>query len=87
MPLFEYLCLQCGQVNEVLVTSSEAQGVTCLACGGKKLKKMLSAPSILSKQARGTLTPRPWHVAPGAPSARKPGSTGTPPAQSRVTGM
>jgi putative FmdB family regulatory protein len=52
MPLFEYLCLQCGQVNEVLVASSETQ-VTCLACGGQKLKKMLSAPSNFSGSSRG----------------------------------
>ncbi|PKN62683.1 MAG: FmdB family transcriptional regulator [Deltaproteobacteria bacterium HGW-Deltaproteobacteria-15] len=47
MPLFEFLCMQCGEMSEALVTSSDDQ-VTCQACGSKKLKRMLSAPSTLS---------------------------------------
>lgn len=47
MPLFEFLCMQCGQMSEVLVTSADEQ-VSCNHCGSGKLKKMLSAPSTLS---------------------------------------
>jgi len=51
MPLFDFLCLQCGQVNEVLVASS-ADRPSCPACGSGKMKKMLSAHSSLSGTAR-----------------------------------
>jgi len=47
MPLYDYLCLDCGKLNEILITSSEDQ-TQCLDCGSGKLKKMLSAPSSLS---------------------------------------
>jgi putative FmdB family regulatory protein len=47
MPLFDYLCLECGKVSEVLVVSS-AEGVQCNTCGSHKLKKMLSPVSSLS---------------------------------------
>lgn len=47
MPLFDFLCMQCGKMSEALVTSSDDQ-VTCKSCGSKKLKRMLSAPSTLS---------------------------------------
>jgi putative FmdB family regulatory protein len=54
MPLFDFLCMQCGKVSEILVTSSEG-GLTCQACGSSDLKKMLSAPSILSGPSRHNL--------------------------------
>ena len=47
MPLYDYLCQECGKINEILVTSSEDQP-QCLDCGSSRLKKMLSAPSSLS---------------------------------------
>jgi putative FmdB family regulatory protein len=47
MPLFEFLCMECGKTSEVLVTLSE-ELPTCTACGSEKLKKLLSAPSSLS---------------------------------------
>ena len=47
MPLFDYQCLDCGKINELLVTSSNDQ-VKCLFCNSTNLKKMLSSPSSLS---------------------------------------
>jgi putative FmdB family regulatory protein len=47
MPLFEYLCLDCGRVSEVLVTSSQDKA-ECHDCGSQKLRKLLSTPSSLS---------------------------------------
>jgi putative FmdB family regulatory protein len=47
MPLFEYLCLDCGKTSEHLVMGKE-EIATCLSCGGKKLKKLLSAHSVMS---------------------------------------
>jgi putative FmdB family regulatory protein len=42
MPLFEYLCQDCGHLSEILVTASTGQP-GCQACGSKNLKKLLSA--------------------------------------------
>ena len=47
MPIFDYLCLDCGKTSEILVTASDDQQ-HCHTCGSTKLKKMLSAPSSLS---------------------------------------
>jgi putative FmdB family regulatory protein len=51
MPLFDFLCLDCGRVSEMLLSgSSEEPG--CPECGSKYLKRMLSAPSSLSGVAQ-----------------------------------
>jgi len=54
MPLFDFLCLDCGKVNEMLVTgSSEPPG--CPGCGSSHVKRMLSAPSSFSGASRQSL--------------------------------
>ncbi len=47
MPLFDYLCQDCGELKEILVTTSYERP-QCQACGSSNLKKMLSAHSSLS---------------------------------------
>lgn len=47
MPIYDYLCKECGNVNEILITGSE-QDIECPGCGSRKLKKLLSATSSLS---------------------------------------
>ena len=47
MPLFDYLCLDCGKLSEILVTVSVDQP-QCQVCSSSNLKKMISAPSSLS---------------------------------------
>ena len=47
MPLYDYLCLDCKRLSEVLVTTSTEEP-QCSDCGSANLKKMLSAPSSLS---------------------------------------
>jgi putative FmdB family regulatory protein len=47
MPLFDYLCLDCTEISEVLVTGENEKPV-CRSCGSSNLKKMLSAHSSLS---------------------------------------
>ena len=42
MPLFDYLCLDCGKLSEILVTVSADQP-QCQVCGSSNLKKMISA--------------------------------------------
>jgi len=50
MPIYEYKCLKCGKVIEILQRSSEPRLKECPSCGGS-LKKVLSAPAI---QFKGT---------------------------------
>lgn len=40
MPLFEYLCRDCGKQSELLVTGSEKP--VCPHCGSKQLTKQFS---------------------------------------------
>jgi putative FmdB family regulatory protein len=47
MPLFDYLCLDCGEITEYLVTGPQTDP-QCEGCGGSNLKKMLSAHSSFS---------------------------------------
>ena len=50
MPLYDYLCLECRNTTEILITGSNEEPC-CHVCGSKKVKKMLSAPSSLSGAA------------------------------------
>ena len=54
MPLFDYLCLDCGNVSELLVMASDDKQ-SCPECGGANLKKMLSAHSSLSGTSKSRL--------------------------------
>jgi putative FmdB family regulatory protein len=47
MPIFEYLCPDCGATSEILVFG-EGERILCKTCGGSKLKKMISAHSSFS---------------------------------------
>lgn len=47
MPLFDYLCLDCGKAFEILVTKAQDK-LQCSACSSLNLKKLLSAHSSLS---------------------------------------
>ncbi|MCL6610292.1 MAG: zinc ribbon domain-containing protein [Peptococcaceae bacterium] len=49
MPIFEYKCAGCGKVFEALVLSGRGEeNVGCPKCGGKDLKKLISAPFLPS---------------------------------------
>ncbi|MEA1934380.1 MAG: zinc ribbon domain-containing protein [Thermodesulfobacteriota bacterium] len=52
MPLFDYLCRDCGKTSEILVTLSDDSPI-CLSCGSNNLKKLLSAHSSMSGLAEG----------------------------------
>jgi putative FmdB family regulatory protein len=43
MPIYEYRCLHCGRVSEILLRSSDSIDIECPSCGGKNLEKILSA--------------------------------------------
>jgi len=54
MPLYEYLCPDCGKSFEIIVSSADAQP-ECRFCGGSNLKRMLPAPAAYSGSSRGGL--------------------------------
>ncbi|MBA4395052.1 MAG: FmdB family transcriptional regulator [Desulfobacca sp.] len=54
MPLFDYLCPECGKVSEVLLTHS-GDSPDCPGCGSKNVKRLLSVPSSLSGPSRHNL--------------------------------
>jgi putative FmdB family regulatory protein len=54
MPIFEYLCLDCGERSEILMVRS-GEEPQCPACGARNLRKLLSAPSLLSGTTRHNL--------------------------------
>ena len=51
MPLFDFLCLDCGQNSEVLMPTSKEKP-TCKSCGSSNVKKLLSAHSSMSGSSR-----------------------------------
>ena len=62
MPIYEFKCVQCGNVQEIIVKSSDASEkveMKCSACGSETLERMLSRVSyskISDKGASPTIT-------------------------------
>jgi putative FmdB family regulatory protein len=54
MPLFDYLCMDCGKYDEILVIGN-GQTSECRFCGSGNMKKLLSAHSSISGIARPRL--------------------------------
>lgn len=50
MPLFDFVCDDCGQPCELLLLGREEP--VCPACGSSKLTKQLSLPSVVSDGTR-----------------------------------
>jgi putative FmdB family regulatory protein len=77
MPLFDFVCADCGHVAEVLVFSEEVT-VHCETCGSGNMRKLMSAPSSLSGTAT-TAIPGPGDTpccgsSPGHAGCAGPGS-------------
>jgi len=51
MPIYEYLCQDCGKTNEILLSKSSEE-INCTHCGSKNIKKLFSAHSSMSGSAR-----------------------------------
>jgi len=49
MPIFEYQCPKCGNINEVLVPSADTPAPACPSCGEKKTHKRFSSFSAVVK--------------------------------------
>jgi len=54
MPLYEYRCLQCGKVTEILARTSKEGPCPCSFCGSADTEKMVSVTGILRSGARKT---------------------------------
>jgi putative FmdB family regulatory protein len=54
MPLYEFVCRDCGREQEILIRGSETP--ECESCGGGKLAKLLSTPIA---HVAGASAPRP----------------------------
>lgn len=48
MPIYDFRCLDCGEVTEFILPSVSAiMDSACSACGSRNLEKLISAPSLL----------------------------------------
>ena len=56
MPIYEYRCEKCGQVNEFLILGRQDQ-LLCKQCGSKDLTKLLSAHNTVIASSRGPSEP------------------------------
>jgi putative FmdB family regulatory protein len=45
MPVYEYICNDCGKTNEILILKSDST-VKCEGCGSQNLKKRFSSFSV-----------------------------------------
>ncbi len=77
MPLFDFLCLDCGKTSELLVFS-EDELVGCGYCESRRVKKLLGAPASCSGSSHAHL-PGPGDtaccgVSPHQASCAGPGS-------------
>ncbi len=53
MPIYEYLCLECGRVSDHLVLNRASFEPYCKYCGAKRLKKLISRVRVrLSMETR-----------------------------------
>ena len=57
MPLFEYVCLECGaEFEKLIMKSGEAGDVACPACNGRKLQEKFSSFSSASSGGSPSLS-------------------------------
>lgn len=63
MPIYEYICQECGRKTEVLQRMNEKPLKICPHCGGR-LKKAFSAPAIQFKGSG-------WYVTDYAPAKKE----------------
>ena len=46
MPIYEYKCRDCGQINELLVLRKDEE-VSCKSCNSQNLEKLISAHNTM----------------------------------------
>ncbi len=77
MPLFDYMCNDCGKTFEVIVTNSREK-IICGSCGSENTQKLISPHSSLSGSVKTSL-PGPQDTgccgsSPGHANCAGPGS-------------
>lgn len=43
MPIYEFRCSKCGNINEFILTGTGEVEMKCSACGGEELERVLSS--------------------------------------------
>ena len=56
MPIYEYRCEKCGEVNEFLILGKQEK-LSCKQCGGEDLTKLLSAHNTSSAPMKQVAEP------------------------------
>ena len=51
MPIFDFICGDCGEQIEALVRGSQVP--VCAKCGSEKLEKQMSLPSVKTSSTHG----------------------------------
>ncbi len=49
MPIYEYECKKCGEINEVLQKTTDPAPKICEQCGAKQLTRVMSQSSFVLK--------------------------------------
>ena len=50
MPIFDYMCKQCGHVSELLIRTNEEAHYQCPSCGSNKMEKLISSSYIIRSE-------------------------------------
>ncbi|MDY0362146.1 MAG: zinc ribbon domain-containing protein [Desulforegulaceae bacterium] len=54
MPIYEFRCLECKEIFEVIVVSGNDEEIKCTKCGSSSFERVLSSGSIsVSSQGKG----------------------------------
>jgi putative FmdB family regulatory protein len=57
MPLFEYVCLECGaEFEKLIMKNTEADDISCPACNSRKLEEKFSSFSAASSNGSSSLS-------------------------------
>ena len=75
MPIYEYICMKCGEQFEVMQKMSDDPLVECSSCGGD-LKKMITNTSFVLKGSGWYVTDYPSADRKKAMDSKKPASSG-----------
>lgn len=86
MPIYEYLCENCGRITEVMQKVTDRPPATCAECGSKRLAKLVSRTAFQLKgggwyaDLYGSPKKKDAASEPGSPAApgpAKPEGSGT----------
>jgi putative FmdB family regulatory protein len=73
MPIYEYRCQKCGQVNEFLILGTQSR-IQCKKCGSEDLTKLMSAHNTSSGPSEKFTESRPAGCCGTPNSCGAPGS-------------